>query len=70
MGDSSSTPEGLGKLFATNTLASYVLTCLVQPTPKRVVYLSSQLHQGGDASLRNLKHCGYGDSKLHNTMMA
>lgn len=69
MGDSSKTDEGLGKLFATNTLAPYMLTCLVQ-RPKRLVFLSSQLHQGGDSSLRNLKSCGYGDSKLHNTMMA
>lgn len=59
-----------GNIFATNTLAPYVLTCLVQPPPKRLIFLSSQLHQGGDASLKNLQDCGYGDSKLHNTMMA
>lgn len=56
-------------LFTTNTLSPYILTCLVAP-PKRLVFLSSQLHHGGDASLKNLQHCDYSDSKLHNTMMA
>ncbi|KAK5074209.1 hypothetical protein LTR64_006646 [Lithohypha guttulata] len=59
-----------GPIFATNTLAPYVLACLVQPPPKRLVFLSSMLHQGGDPSLRDIQNCGYGDSKLHNTMMA
>lgn len=62
-------PEGLPTLFATNTLAPYMLSCLVKP-PKNLVFLSSQLHQGGDASLKDLKNAGYSDSKLHNTMMA
>lgn len=62
-------PEGIPALFAVNTLAPYVLTCLVD-RPKRLVYLSSQLHTGGDPSLRNLENCSYGDSKLHNTMFA
>jgi len=66
---SSKGPEGLPTLFATNTLAPYTLACLVKP-PKRLVFLSSQLHQGGDSSLRDIQKCGYGDSKLHNTMMA
>jgi len=55
-------------LFTTNTLSPYMLTCLVKP-PKRLIFLSSQLHNGGDPSLKNLQQCGYGDSKLHNTMM-
>lgn len=66
---SSKGPEGLPTLFATNTLAPYMLACLVKP-PQQLVFLSSQLHQGGDASLKNIQNCGYGDSKLHNTMMA
>jgi len=66
---SSKGPEGIPTLFATNTLAPYILSCLVTP-PKRLVFLSSQMHQGGDSSLRNLQECGYSDSKLHNTMMA
>lgn len=63
-------PEGLPTLFATNTLAPWMLTCLVQPPPKNVVFLSSALHNSGDATLKNIKAAGYGDSKLHNTMMA
>lgn len=30
----------------------------------------SSMHQGGDASLKNIDQCGYGDSKLHNIMLA
>lgn len=67
---SSKGPEGLPVLFATNTLAPYLLTCLVEPPPKRVVFLSSQMHQGGDGSLRDIKGASYSDSKLHNTLMA
>lgn len=67
---SSKGPEGLPTLFATNTLAPYILTCLVDPPAKHLSFLSSQLHNSGDASLKNLKGCGYSDSKLHNTMMA
>ena len=63
-------PEGHATLFATNVLAPYMLTCLVQPPPKHLVFLSSQLHQSGDSSLRNLTSCGYSDSKLYNTMLA
>jgi len=55
-------------LFTTNTLSPYILTCLVAP-PKRLVFLSSQLHHGGDPALKNLQQCDYSDSKLHNTMM-
>lgn len=69
--DSSSTgPEGLPTLFATNTLAPYILACQVNPPSQRLVFLSSQLHNGGDASLRDIKAASYSDSKLHNTMMA
>lgn len=59
-----------GLLFATNTLAPYVLTSLIGGASKRHVFLGSQMSQGGDGSLRNLKECGYGDSKLHNIMLA
>ncbi|KAM3417163.1 hypothetical protein BST61_g8737 [Cercospora zeina] len=64
-------PEGdYGLLFATNTLAPYVITSLVKGGAKRHVFLGSQMHAGGDASLKNLRHCGYGDSKLHDIMLA
>ena len=67
---SSTGPEGLPTLFATNTLAPWTLTCLVQPPPKNTIFLSSALHNSGDASLRDIKAASYSDSKLHNTLMA
>jgi NAD(P)-dependent dehydrogenase (short-subunit alcohol dehydrogenase family) len=66
---SSKGPEGLPTLFATNTFAPYVLTCLVQP-PKNLIFLSSSMHHSGDATLRDIKAASYSDSKMHNTMMA
>ncbi|RYP66272.1 hypothetical protein DL770_008831 [Monosporascus sp. CRB-9-2] len=69
-------PEGLPVLFATNTLAPYLLTCLVHPPPRRHVFLSSGIHYSGDAApatLRDpdsLRSCGYSDSKLHNVLLA
>lgn len=47
------TEDGLPLEFAVNTLAPYVLTALIQ-RPKRLVYLSSGLHQNGDPSLEDL----------------
>jgi NAD(P)-dependent dehydrogenase (short-subunit alcohol dehydrogenase family) len=55
-------------VFAVNTLAPYILTCLIQ-RPGRLIFLSSGLHLQGDPGLRNLSHdadCyNYSDSKLH-----
>ncbi|KAK6063420.1 oxidoreductase [Seiridium cupressi] len=61
---------GTGALFSVNTMSPYLLTSLVDPPPKRYVFLSSSMHQSGDASLRNIEQCGYSDSKLHNVMLA
>jgi NAD(P)-dependent dehydrogenase (short-subunit alcohol dehydrogenase family) len=51
-----------------NTLAPYILTCLIT-TPKRLIYLSSGLHSGGQAKLEQLEtdpaKISYSDSKLH-----
>ena len=47
------TEDGLPHVFAVNTVAPYILTALIQK-PKRLVYLSSGLHQNGDASLQDL----------------
>ncbi|KAK8023759.1 hypothetical protein PG993_011825 [Apiospora rasikravindrae] len=58
------------ELFAVNTLAPYVLTCLVRPPAGRYVFLSSSMHVGGDASLRDVEGAGYSDTKLHNVMLA
>src|ERR1700712_2678835 len=38
------------EIFAVNVLAPYILTCLIQK-PKRLIYLSSGMHQGGHAKL-------------------
>jgi len=71
------TVEGLPEVFAVNSLAPYILTCLIG-RPKRLVYTSSGLHRSGDASLRDLTWSGrrwsesgaYADSKLHNVILA
>lgn len=56
------------EIFAVNTLAPYILTCLVQK-PKRLIYLSSGMHSHGHSKLDNFKadisRITYSDSKLH-----
>ena len=60
-----------------NTLAPYVLTALVE-RPKRLVYMSSGMHRGADASLadvdwRKRRWQGaeaYAESKLHDVLLA
>jgi len=56
------------EIFAVNTLAPYILTCLIQK-PKRLVYLSSGMHAHGRPKLESFKtgssHITYSDSKLH-----
>jgi NAD(P)-dependent dehydrogenase (short-subunit alcohol dehydrogenase family) len=60
------------QIFSVNALAPYLLTCLMQK-PKRLVYLSSQMHEGGQAKLESLKsnlsRITYSDSKLHVLML-
>ena len=71
------TQDGLPQLFATNTLAPYVLTALVE-RPKRLVYLSSGMHRGTALNLRDLTWTArpwrgaqaYAESKLHDAMIA
>jgi NAD(P)-dependent dehydrogenase (short-subunit alcohol dehydrogenase family) len=48
-----STPEGHATVLAINTLAPYILTCLLE-RPDRLIYLSSELHRGGQGSLADL----------------
>ncbi|KAI1106466.1 hypothetical protein F4804DRAFT_300727 [Jackrogersella minutella] len=62
--------EGIPALFAVNTLAPYILSSLVDPPPKRYVFVSSGMHHGGDASLRSIQQATYSDSKLHNVLLA
>jgi NAD(P)-dependent dehydrogenase (short-subunit alcohol dehydrogenase family) len=71
------TQDGLPAVFAVNTIAPYILTALIQK-PKRLVYLSSGLHQGGDPSLEDLAwerrpwrgQQAYSDTKLHDVLLA
>jgi NAD(P)-dependent dehydrogenase (short-subunit alcohol dehydrogenase family) len=71
------TEDGLPHVFAVNTLAPYILTALIRK-PKRLVYLSSGLHQNGDASLKDLTweqrpwrgQQAYSDTKLHDVLLA
>jgi NAD(P)-dependent dehydrogenase (short-subunit alcohol dehydrogenase family) len=71
------TADGLPRVFATNTLAPYILTALIA-RPKRLVYLSSGMHRSGDPSLEDLLwrerpwngSSAYADSKLHDAILA
>jgi NAD(P)-dependent dehydrogenase (short-subunit alcohol dehydrogenase family) len=71
------TEDGLPHVFATNTLAPYILTALIH-RPKRLIYSSSGLHQNGDASLDDLLWerrrwhgtQAYSDTKLHDVILA
>jgi NAD(P)-dependent dehydrogenase (short-subunit alcohol dehydrogenase family) len=57
-------------MFAVNTLAPYVLTSLIQK-PKRLIYLTSGMHQHGHSKLDNFipGNITYSDSKLHVMML-
>jgi len=69
--------DGLSQVFAVNTLAPYLLTALID-RPKRLVYLSSRLHENGDPSLDDLTWAkrpwngqrAYSDTKLHDVLLA
>jgi NAD(P)-dependent dehydrogenase (short-subunit alcohol dehydrogenase family) len=71
------TEDGLSHLLAVNTIAPYILTAMIAP-PKRLVYLSSGLHQDGDPSLNDLTWAArpwqgqqaYSDTKLHDVPLA
>ena len=73
----SHTIDALERVFAINALAPFVITALMTP-PKRLVYLSSGLHRGGNASLDDLQWeqkpwngtQAYSDSKLFNVVLA
>jgi NAD(P)-dependent dehydrogenase (short-subunit alcohol dehydrogenase family) len=60
------------EIFAVNTLAPYILTCLIQ-RPQRLIYLSSGMHLQGRAKLKSLRTdisgITYSDSKLHLLML-
>lgn len=53
-------------LFAVNTLAPYILTCLIEQ-PKRLIYLSSGMHLQGHSKLpdaNDINQISYSDTKL------
>ncbi|KAJ5808318.1 hypothetical protein N7474_009587 [Penicillium riverlandense] len=65
------TADKISAVFAVNTLAPYILTCLMDRPTSRLLYMSSDSHYGGDETLRNVTQShSYGDSKLHDVMLA
>jgi NAD(P)-dependent dehydrogenase (short-subunit alcohol dehydrogenase family) len=71
------TPEGHAKVLAVNTLASYMLTALIE-RPERLIYVGSSMHHGGDDSLHDIDWVerrwdtsrAYSESKLYVTALA
>ena len=71
------THDSLPPVFAVNSVAPYILTCLINK-PRRLIYISSGLHRNGDGSLVDLTwknrswdgFKAYSDSKLHNVLLA
>ncbi len=69
--------DGMPLEFAVNTLAPYILTALIH-RPKRLIYLSSGLHQDGDSSLKDLAwehrpwdgQQAYSDTKFQDVLLA
>ncbi|MBP6015145.1 MAG: SDR family NAD(P)-dependent oxidoreductase [Candidatus Promineofilum sp.] len=60
------------EILLVNTIAPYILTCLINK-PRRLIYLSSNMHLQGRANLENFEIGGgrisYSDSKLHVVML-
>jgi NAD(P)-dependent dehydrogenase (short-subunit alcohol dehydrogenase family) len=71
------TQDGVPEVFATNVLASFVLTALIE-RPARLVYLSSGMHRGAVANLEDLAwtrrrwsgSTAYAESKLYDVVLA
>jgi NAD(P)-dependent dehydrogenase (short-subunit alcohol dehydrogenase family) len=71
------TVDGLEHVFAINVLAPYLLTALIH-RPRRLVYLSSGMHRGGNPDLADLQwrrrrwdgSQAYSDSKLFDVVLA
>jgi NAD(P)-dependent dehydrogenase (short-subunit alcohol dehydrogenase family) len=69
--------DGLSQVFAVNVLAPYLLTALIT-RPRRLVYLSSGMHKGGNPDLDDLQWArrrwngaqAYADSKLFDVVLA
>lgn len=71
------TADGAPHVFAVNTLAPYILTALIE-RPKRLVYLSSGMHERAEANLDDVLwrarpwngSAAYAESKLHDVLIA
>jgi NAD(P)-dependent dehydrogenase (short-subunit alcohol dehydrogenase family) len=71
------TADGLPRVFQVNVLSFYVLTALIE-RPRRLVYLSSGMHHGADASLEDVEWmkrrwrgaAAYAESKLCDVLLA
>jgi NAD(P)-dependent dehydrogenase (short-subunit alcohol dehydrogenase family) len=71
------TCDGITQLFAVNVVAPYILTALIEQ-PKRLIYLSSDMHAGGNENLddpqwqRRLWNStqAYSDTKLYDLVLA
>ncbi|CZT25403.1 related to short chain dehydrogenase [Ramularia collo-cygni] len=76
-GTEGQTEDAMAKTFQVNSLAPYILTSLME-RPKRLLYVSSGLHTGGDESLKDVTwkdrpfqpSQAYSDTKLHNVLLA
>jgi len=73
----SANADGLPEVFAVNSLAPYILTCLIDK-PHRLIYLSSGLHRQSAGGLDDLDwkkrkwdgYTAYADSKVHDVILA
>jgi NAD(P)-dependent dehydrogenase (short-subunit alcohol dehydrogenase family) len=71
------TVDGLEHVFVINALAPYLLTALIKP-PKRLIYVSSGMHRGGESDLTDLQWQrrrwngaqAYSNSKLFDVVLA
>ena len=69
--------EGWPLVLAVNSLAPYMLTCLMHK-PKRLIYLSSGMHLQGNPHVDELpantrgrsSHITYSDTKLHDVILS
>ena len=61
------------QILNANSLSPYLLTCLVDAPREAMVYLTSDLHLGGDLKLDEIRggtNVNYNDSKLHMAVLA
>ena len=71
------TGDGLPHVFATNTLAPYILTALID-RPKRLIYVSSGLHRDVNTTLEDMLWTrrkwqaseAYAETKFHDVLLA